>query len=111
MFLGHCPEVLSSGLVAKSVRIYPLPLPGKNISITFQLNFASPLAVGAMLVRPEPFSGSFSQNFKDLARDTYKNATLEKIAFLQHLTQREKVLEAQLSMWNISLSVGEVSIS
>lgn len=40
----------------------------------------------------------------DLARDTYRNATLEKITFLRHLSQRERILEAQLSTWTSGVS-------
>ncbi|KAF8632885.1 hypothetical protein AX17_004731 [Amanita inopinata Kibby_2008] len=41
---------------------------------------------------------------QDLAREMYRNATLEKISLLQHLYAREKVLDTQTSMWSNSIS-------
>ncbi|KAF8621225.1 hypothetical protein AX15_007941 [Amanita polypyramis BW_CC] len=40
----------------------------------------------------------------DLARDVYRNATVEKISFLQHISEREKMLQATMSTWDARLS-------
>ncbi|KAK2465620.1 hypothetical protein APHAL10511_002512 [Amanita phalloides] len=40
----------------------------------------------------------------DIARDAYKNATLEKIVFLRHISEREISLQAQISTWANSIS-------
>ncbi|PFH48830.1 hypothetical protein AMATHDRAFT_148945, partial [Amanita thiersii Skay4041] len=50
--------------------------------------------------------GRWKQN--DLARDVYRNATVEKIALLQHLSKRETEMGLQVSLMKGHISVSNI---
>lgn len=46
----------------------------------------------------------------DSARDIYKNATMEKIALLRFLTERERATEVYMRSWEGHLAVGTIFV-
>jgi len=64
-------------------------------------------AVGMILVRSCGFHTwiTLTVTCSDTARDIYRNATLEKTAFLRFLIAREKALHSNIQIWETQLAV------